>query len=179
MTAARLASQCLMETRKCFTIPARLIARALFSAPASRLRERADEEPHSAACLARIPRVNWGFLSTDSIKILMNTNAIGSRSSYELSAHSSWMEACGCNRRVSSPWRGVRLGRLSFFLWKRNLDLADCCARSKVGTNSMLELLRIVFWYRILIFDTGSSCPVPAWAKTPWRECVVSVKLPL
>ena len=28
------------------------------------------------------------------------------------------------------------------------------------------------FWCRYTL--AGSSCPVPAWAKTPWRECVVS-----
>ena len=42
----------------CFTILARLIARALFSGPASRLGEGAGEAPYTAACLARILRVN-------------------------------------------------------------------------------------------------------------------------
>ena len=58
-TAARLASRCLMETRL-VTYSCKLLARALCSGPASRLRQRTDEPPNSVACLTRIPRVNWG-----------------------------------------------------------------------------------------------------------------------
>ena len=58
-TAARLASRCLMETRL-VTYSCKLLARALCSGPASRLRQRTDEPPNRVACLTRIPRVNWG-----------------------------------------------------------------------------------------------------------------------
>ena len=157
-------------------IHAKLIVRAKFSGPASRLGEGIGQPPHSAACLAGIPRINWGFsLQLNRFKILINTDATGPRCSYELSPHSTWMQACGCHWWVPSTWRGVRLGRVSLFLRKWNLDVVDCCARSQVGTNSMSEPLRIGFWYWYSL--SGSSCPVPAWGKTPWREFVVSGNL--
>ena len=114
-------------------------------------------------------------LQLNRFKILINTDATGPRCSYELPPHSTWMQACGCHWWVPSTWRGVRLGRVSLFLRKWNLDVVDCCARSQVGTNSMSEPLRIGFWYWYSL--SGSSCPVPAWGKTPWREFVVSVNL--
>ena len=100
-------------------IHAKLIARAKFSGPASRLGEGIGQPPHSAACLAGIPRINWGFsFQLNRFKILINTDATGPRCSYELPTHSSWMQACGCHWWVPSTWRGVRLERVSLFLRK-------------------------------------------------------------
>ena len=56
-TAARLASRCLMETRL-VTYSCKLLARALCSGPASRLRQRTDEPPNSVAWLS-VQTVYW------------------------------------------------------------------------------------------------------------------------
>ena len=90
--------------------------------------------------------------STELIKLLIDIDATGPRCSHELPIDSPRMEACGGNRWVPSPWQCVWLGRVSLFLWKWNLGLVDCRARSQVCINSMLKPFRITYSYRQQIF---------------------------